>query len=94
MRRNSFWYEWITAVIFGLITISIGSMAIITRGMPAGKQRAVGLLSVASAGFLASACSNFALYSGVSGASWPRPGGFEGSNCAPPTRTHCPDQSG
>jgi len=81
-------------VTFGLITISMGSYIIITRGMPTGPQ--VPLMSNWIPAFpLARFASNTAWYSGVSGACCPSPPGLLGSHV--PTglpRFHKPSQSG
>src|ERR1700676_3262132 len=67
------------------------------RGMPCGMHWAVGSPPsppVARSTILA---SWMALYSGVSGACWPRPRGLVGSHCPLPMSSgffHCPDQSG
>ena len=64
---------WMT---LGWITISIGKITFIARGMPSGMQMPVGSLPWPPSVWSARPASKIAWYSGVSGACWPRPTGL------------------
>src|SRR5580704_3418839 len=83
-------------VVFGVTTISIGKMTDMILGRPNGTQRDGASLPCPPACWSARLASSLAWYSGVSGACWPRPSGFDWSHCTPIPEglRHWPEKSG
>ena len=82
-------------MVLGVMITSIGSTRFIARGIPSGMQVWTGSSPDPPWATSARFASKIFWYSGVSGACWPRAGGFVELNTpSGPTRCHCPAMSG